>query len=391
MKKTISALFALLTVTTLSGCGSTNENVSTIEQSSSNYKIENLDLTNTKIIENTPISGKWQKLTFDYPKINKQSADRMVKMAAGYGVSIDKDDIKLRLYEMEKEFAPLSEFDEYIPDNLDEEKNYPFVCMLYCSDDFYIEVQTATGGMVELDNRKSIKSVLDCKIDYEAPWRPSFGGKQNDSADINDEVVLDGKTLKVADAIKNAEKFVAENDVLFPKSFGAKVTDVDIFTYENGNQSLALNFEYIIDGVTLEGAPSYSIEDENGNNYKQHPVLVQCAMLTENTIDWIWFPVIEGATEFTSEDCDISVSREQACEIVSKKLSQEYKFNVEEIQLMYAARRMENGKYSWEPAKSIIEPVWRFHLTGIKSQEYSALYVYVSAVDGEVQISQVMR
>lgn len=385
MKKIISAFTALLFITTLSGCVS------------SNVDIKNLDLTNTKIIENTPDSGQWQKLTYEYPRLEKQSADRMVKMAEGYGVSIDADGIKMRLNENEDgrefgEFAPLSEFDEYMPDNLNEE-NYPFACMLYCSDDFYIEVQVATGGMVELDNRKNIKSVLGCEIDYDAPWRPGFGGKVNASVDINDEtatVVLDGKTVKVADAIKNAEKIVAENDTLFPKSFGAKVTDVTPYSYENGNQSLRLEFEYIIDGVILDGAPSYGIKDENGNKYKQHPIVVQCVMVTENTIDWIWFPVIDGATEFTSEDCEIAITRDRACEIVSEKLSQEYKFNVEEIQLMYAARRMESGKYSWEPENSLVEPVWRFYITGIKSQEYSALYVYVSAVDGEVQMSQVM-
>lgn len=108
-------------------------------------------------------------------------------------------------------------------------------------------------------------------------------------------------------------------------------------------------------------------------------------MLTENSLDWIWFNVIDGTVPLTDEDCELVVSREKACEIVSKKLSQEYKFNVKDIQLMYAAQRVGDGIHS------LIEPKWRFSLTGITGQKYSSLYIYVSAIDGDVQISQMMR
>ncbi len=39
-------------------------------------------------------------------------------------------------------------------------------------------------------------------------------------------------------------------------------------------------------------------------------------MLTENTIDWIWFPVIDGGTEFTSEDCEIAIIADSQYELM---------------------------------------------------------------------------
>ncbi len=400
MKKLIATFLALLTIAMLSGCSSSEQqsgdNLSNDKTESLGYRIENLDYENAKVIENTPENGKWQKMLFDFPVLTEHSADRIVEFAANYGAGeIDKNDIMLWLgVEGEGEFAPLSDYYKYLPKDYLSDKDFvdfPYIGMQYCTDDIYIEVQMVTGGLVELDNRKNVNSILDLDIHYQAAWRPSFNTKNETSVDLNDEnatCVLNGKTVKIVDAIKNAEKYVLENDALFQKSFGAKVTDATLYTYENGNQSLMLHFEYTIDGALLDGAPSVAIDDENGISYKVYPVMVQCGMLTENTLDWIWFPPIDGGTELTSEDCELTISREKACELVSQKLSQEYKFHVEEIQLMYVAERAETGKYSWEPSKSCIEPMWRFYITGIEAQEYHALYVYVSALDGEVQVAE---
>lgn len=214
-----------------------------------------------------------------------------------------------------------------------------------------------------------------------------FFKKSRTSVEPNNEnatCILDGKTVKVADAIKNAENYILENHVLFPESFGAKVKFADIYSYENtDNQSLSLRFEHTINGVVLEASPLSPIEDENGNTYKVRETPVQCAMLTENTIDWAWIST-DGLTPMTSEECTLEISRDKACEIVSQKLSQEYTFKVEEIQLMYAAGIVGDGKNSY------IEPMWRFYITGIEAQEYGRLYVYVSALDGEVNMAQVM-
>ncbi|HCD70667.1 MAG TPA: hypothetical protein DEQ68_08595 [Ruminococcaceae bacterium] len=411
MKKTISAVLAFILISTLSGCESqTVSEESTVKTESSStassstdsgtvsvdnpgeldksYTIENLDLTNTEIIENTPNSGKWKKYTFKFPDLDKQSAARIVKMADAYGVTVSEDDVELMIFENGEDiFVPFSKYDNY---NTDDPENFPFTTALVCNDDIFMEVQAPTGGMIELNNRKNLaKCVLGQRTDIKQVWRPSFSNAKHvakiEKGDETATCILDGKTVKVADALRNAEKIVSENKKLFPALFSARTKNIDTYSYDNGNQSLTFDIGYSIDGVPLEDSPSLAIEDENGRSYKVYPVTVPAAMLTENSLDWIWFNVIDGTVPLTDEDCELVVSREKACEIVSKKLSQEYKFNVKDIQLMYAAQRVGDGIHS------LIEPKWRFSLTGITGQKYSSLYIYVSAIDGDVQISQMMR
>lgn len=100
MKKTVSIFVSLLIISMLSGCVSSND------------KLGNLNLENTKYIENTPNTGKWQKITFAFPHLCEQSSDRIVNMAAAYGAGeIKKDDIMMQLLDNPEENVPLSDYD----------------------------------------------------------------------------------------------------------------------------------------------------------------------------------------------------------------------------------------------------------------------------------------
>lgn len=294
----------------------------------------------------------------------------------------------MRIYDEQKwgrEFAPYSDYDKY-PTDVGYE-DFPFETVMFLCDDFYIEIQYPTGGCVELDNRKIVNQALGgINTKVEGPWRPSFKSIEREEFteyDENRTCVLNGKTVKIADALKYAEKYVSENDVLFPKLFSAASVMEGTFTYENGNQSILFKLKFNYDGVPIEGFGIYSLKDENGKSYGVRSIHAECAMLTENTLDWIWFPAIDGTTEFTHEDCEIAISREDACQIVSKKLSQEYMFDVKEIQLMYVPTLIdaENGTYH-------LEPTWRFTFDKIDAADYgSNTLVYVSAVDGDFQMA----
>lgn len=408
MKKIISAILSLVLAAALSGCeaskendsssgseststdnsGSTGESVSSVTIDS-DYVIKNLNLENAKIIENKPESEKWEKLTYTTPRINKQSADRIIKMAGAYGVNnISKDDLKMQIYDEQKwgkEFVPYSDYDKY-PTDVGYE-DFPFETVEFLCDDFYIEIQYTTGGRIELENRKIVNQALGgINTKVEGPWRPSFKSIEREKFteyDENRTCVLNGKTVKIADALKYAEKYASENDVLFPKYFSAASVMEGTFTYENGNQSILFMLKFNYDGVPIEDLGIYSLKDENGKSYGVRSIHAECAMLTENTLDWIWFPAIDGTTEFTHEDCEIAISREDACQIVSKKLSQEYMFDVKEIQLMYVPTLIdaENGTYH-------LEPTWRFTFDKIDAADYgSNTLVYVSAVDGYFQMA----
>lgn len=414
MKKIISAILALVLAAALSGCeaskendsssgsestnnseststdnsGSTGESVSSVTIDS-DYVIKNLNLENAKIIENKPESEKWEKLTYTTPGINKQSADRLIKLAGAYGVNnISKDDLQMRIYDEQKwgkEFVPYSDYDKY-PTDVGYE-DFPFETVMFLCDDFYIEIQYTTGGCVELDNRKIVNQALGgINTKVEGPWRPSFKSIEREEFteyDENRTCVLNGKTVKIADALKYAEKYASENDVLFPKLFSAASVMEGTFTYENGNQSILFKLKFNYDGVPIEGFGIYSLEDENGKSYGVRSIHAECAMLTENTLDWIWFPAIDGTTEFTHEDCEIAISREDACQIVSKKLSQEYMFDVKEIQLMYVPTLIDSENSTYH-----LEPTWRFTFDKIDAADFgSNTLVYVSAVDGDFQMA----
>lgn len=407
MKKIIASILALVLAAALSGCESSkvnsdsSENISTNNSESTsgnyssvkideNYEIRNLNLENAKIIINEPESGKWKKATYPFPSLTKESSDRIIKISEAYGVNnIKKDDLKMRVEisdEPDGGLVPFSTWDNYKTDVA--YVDFPFITMQYYDGDYYIEVQYETGGNVELDNRKSINSIVytNKKFDYSAPWRPSFGSTNEEvidnKYDENKTCVLNGKTVKIADAVKNAEKYASKNGFLFPKLFSCNAYVESIYSYENGNQSLRLTLGYIYDGVPIESESTYNMKDENDKYYNVISTKTRCAMLTENTIDWIWTSKIDGATEFTFEDCDISVSREDACQIVSKMLSQEYNFDISEIQLMYAPRNYGFLDYG------TIEPTWRFAITGINAPGYNNIYAYVSAINGELNLAQ---
>lgn len=364
---------------------------SVLSEQLADYKIENLDYENANVIEDTPISGKWQRMTYKAAGMDENSADRMAKIAmAAYGVTINEDDILLRMWKEDSTFdvyKKLSEVDMSKYDDLQytDSNEVPYNSMFYSSDDIYIEIMLPGDGRVELDNRKAVNDFLGTEWWYTTgSWRPSYDitGDEYvvpsehyvDTSDETSTCVLDGKTVKVADAVRNAQKIISESDV-FPKGFDTKVRDITLYTYENGKQSLQITFMYTYDGVTFKSGPSHEFDEgRTVNNAPPHHF--SCGMLTENTIDWIWFDELDGATAFTKKDCEVTVSREDALKLVSQRLSQNDTFSVEEIQLQYVSRRVDGGR------SFISEPTWQFYITG----KTDRLYAYVSAVDGTTNI-----
>lgn len=170
MKKTISAFLAFLFIITISGCRSSNK------------KYPNLDYEDAVIIENTPDTGKWHKFLMEIPGLDDRSADKIMKIAANLGVTVEKKDLQLILYEVGEaglDCAPLTEeaeaiLAEYLNYKLNNPEDFPYVALYFFSDDMYIEVQAPTGGMIEFDNRKNVNSVLELDYDFPGPWSPSF-------------------------------------------------------------------------------------------------------------------------------------------------------------------------------------------------------------------------
>ena len=363
---------------------------SSLTEQLADYNVENLDCENAVVVESAPISGQWRKMTFENPGINENSADRMEKIAEAYGAAVNKDDILLRMWKEDSTFdenKPLSEVNLSKYDDLQytDRDKVPYNSMFYSSEDLFIEIDEPGHGFIIMDNRKAVNNFLGRETDPTGAWYPSSDFTSGShvepsyySVEPNDETatcVLDGKTVKVADAVRNAQNLISEYDALFPKGLDTTVRSVTVFTYANGSQSLKLNIVYTFDGVPFTSAPSHEFK-ENRDSNRAFSFHYDCVMLTENTIDMIWFDEIDGATEFKKEGCDIAVSREDAIKLASQALSKNETFNVEEILLQYVSRRVDGGR------SYVSEPTWQFCITGGSDE----LYVYVSAVDGTVNI-----
>ena len=77
--------------------GSEGVQSAALSEQLANYKITNLDYENAVITENAPASGQWKKLSYKIPGINEQTPDRLEKIAAAYGATINKDEIMARI------------------------------------------------------------------------------------------------------------------------------------------------------------------------------------------------------------------------------------------------------------------------------------------------------
>lgn len=356
------------------------------------YVIDNLDFENAVIIENAPNSGQWQKVSVEYDVLDETAPDRLVELAALYGVAADKSDFLLTLRNVTGSVADyrvpytkleepvLAKYKNYMKDDPD---RFPY-WKLYYLGDVYAELNFIGGGMIEFDNRKNINSIFgEGYLASDFSWRPVVGSKSKSIINLDDEnatCILDGKTVKISDAVQNAKSFILENNILLPGNFGLELREGVVHTYENGNQALSLDFEYTLDGVTFTMPPSVIFAGEAKNKYAADPVKLQCGMLTENTVDWLCLAPIDPLTEFRSEECELKVSMDEACKLASQKLDHEGAYDVEEIRLMYTAELEENGTHA------DIEPKWRIKVSDYRNSERIMMFVYVSAVDGDMYI-----
>ena len=377
--------------------GNTGDNVFTSNSAEQNlsladYEIKNLDYSNALVIENVPRSGQWKKLSYERTPFGEQSADKLVKMAADYGVAINKDDIMVRRRRNNLfDIIPLAEadFDKYEDLLYDDDiysPAYPYFLMYYASDELHIETIPSVIDNIEINNNKNLTSILELELAEYSVWKPGNGNAVvvvfEDVVDPDDEdktCVLNGKTVKVADAVRNAQKIISESDV-FLEGFDTEMNSkIWLYTYENGNQALELRFTYTLDGVSYMSPPDHEF-DLNRTSNQAYSVHFFCGMLTENSLDWICQSGIDGSAEFTTEECEINVSQEDALKLVSQNMAQDDTFIVREIQLVYANRLTDGGN------KMNIEPTWMIYLANDEKWDSTRWYAYVSAVDGKTNV-----
>lgn len=161
--------FSVSLVLALSGCSSDKLAVS--DESYENYV--NLDITGIVVEENTPESGEWYSLQFNYDRITKDSFSILSEAAKYFGVS-----------DMEKGKVLCSvDYDSNDPTldiaypEMDDDDSTKTLYMRYIDDDLFISYNCS--NRIELYNRKLLREINGEDYDSTWEWKPGRTGENN--------------------------------------------------------------------------------------------------------------------------------------------------------------------------------------------------------------------
>ncbi|MGN0700032.1 MAG: hypothetical protein ACI4J8_03435, partial [Oscillospiraceae bacterium] len=259
------------------------------------------------------------------------------------------------------------------------------VLVRYKDENIYADAFSVLGS-VEMYSPKTLLQTLGIECQSSWSWKPEIYGNSHHRVDIDREAdvcVLAGKEVRVKDAAENALRLFNDGQLsaILPAGYKVEPLSAEVYDFgESENQCLRLVFQFTYDGIPVEGGSVSAVSLKNvssegvGQAVCEYPICA--AMLTENSIDWLRLaPANLCDNWFKVEEFPININYEKACTILSNILSDEQVFDVEEARLMYAVTANSADGYNTDSYE--IKPKWRFHLVGIKAQEFAELYVYI--------------
>lgn len=363
--------------------GLRNSRNSTAVSEYDKISLSNLDLSNTKVTENVPISGEWKTMTFDYlPNVNADTLNTLQAAATAYnGETIDENKVFCNVFTKGDNVPPE---DIAFPDMTDDRYRVA-AYMRYIGDDLYID--TTIHGKIELYNRKNVKDILGIDYDGTWSWRPFLEGTlektfdlQTDSA-VTDSYDLNGKQVSIDDALQYALSYVNSGELspICSAVYEYTPLSVEIFNFGDEKYGYYFDFSLSYDGVPFD---SSFAGDSDDTGFVTNTI--KLLMLSENSVDYIWTCVMNKDTPVSQEKAEINIDYEKACEILSKELSQGHVFPVSEAELIYCVTLLMDENAYWTFTGIKVEPMWQFHISNVGVQEYKSLYIDVSAADGKV-------
>lgn len=349
---------------------------------------KNLELEKTNVIENTPESGKWYTLRFDYKQITKDSYN-VLQAAVGYfGVSEpEKEKILCSV-----NYSQDEPNEDIVYSEMKDEDFALTTYIRYITDDFYMAYNLS--NRFEYYNRKALREIRNEQYDKLWEWKPGFTGETtvkrydlSNSADISDAYVLNGKQTTIADALKYAEGELNGGKMarMTSKLFTYTPVSAEVLRLSNGENAYNFDFQLNYDNVPLDASKTADAPELDTNDIFSNRLHI--CMFTPESIDWLWSCPISLEAPTSQEECTIAVDFDKACKIVSEKLSQEKVFEIERAELIYCSRAVYNDSETAPSTEYIVEPSWQFSFaSGV--QEYGKLCVNVNAVTGEINMRE---
>lgn len=367
----LMAVTTMLLLCSMAGC-----NVFTKENSTNN-----LDLSNVKVTENIPESGEWKTMTFDYRPVNADTLRVLQNAVKAYGgEAIDESKVVCNIFSNGDAAPP----DDVAYHDITAEMYKNAAYMRYVGDELYAD--TTIHGKIELYNRKNVKDIL--RIDYDGTWswRPFFYGsvqrkiELQTASPVTDRYVLDGKTVSVDTALQYALSYINSGTLspICSSKYEYTPLYVEVYQFEGEKYGYFFAFGLSYDGVPFDSAAATSAEKAPVSN------TIKLLMLSENSVDWMWTCAMNQDTPVSKEKAEIMIDYEKACEIVSETLSKEHVFTVSKAELIYCTTELEDENTRWRYTGIKAEPMWQFYITNVGVQEYSSIYINVSATNGEV-------
>jgi len=233
---------------------------------------------------------------------------------------------------------------------------------------------------------------------YKMSWRPSFTGNHVKTVSSGNDVSysLCGTDVSLSEAFATAKAFFERNDLGRAHSdlFTYQPVSAEVYRFENNNYGYTVSLDLLYDGVKISTAEGWSDEEANpceilefcGGYANVVGMAQQCFIGYPGRVDWFWsaglnYPTCNDRTAYSVSDL---LSKEDALEIVSKKMTADTKMKVSEIALEYMFCEVRNQKKDI-PDLLIVEPSWTI-LLNVPTVNYNQIIFHISAVTGEVII-----
>lgn len=164
---------------------------------------------------------------------------------------------------------------------------------------------------------------------------------------------------------------------------------VGVYQFSNNKNAYAydLDFQLNYDNVPIDASNSADAPTLDSNDMFSNKI--HLSMFTPSSIDWIWSSPIGFEAPTIQEECELTIDFDDACRIISERLSQDHVFKIKKAELIYSVRAVYNDSEQSPSTEYIIEPSWQFSFaTG--TQEYGRLCANVNAVNGNLNLRQLV-
>lgn len=331
-------------------------------------------------------------MRFDYKRLTKDSYNVLREAAGFFGVTEPEKEKVLCSVNYSSDVPNV---DVVYPEMKDEDYAKT-TYMRYITDDLFLAYNLS--NRFEFYNRKALREIRHEDYDSLWEWKPGFTGEStvksydlSDGTDISDSYTLNGKQVSISDALKYVEDALNSGKMapMTSKLYTYTPVYVSVCQFSNNKNAYAYDIRSQLnyDNVPIDASESAAAPSLDSNNLFSNQI--NLCMFAPSSIDWLWTCPINFEAPTTQEECEITIDFDNACRIVSEKLSQEKVFEIAKVELIYSVRAVYNDSEESPSTEYIIEPSWQFYF-GSGTQEYGGLCANVNAVNGTINLRQLV-